>query len=264
MAWIMVRYGWRACFYATSVLPIALAAMWWRWAGTFDRGPGHARALGDVEHASWWGLLKNRNISFLSLSYFLESYIQYIFLLWFYLYLVDVRHFTIVNSGFLTSLPYVVSMITMPLAGHCSDWLSSIYGRMRGRRLIVMTAFCAAAAFLISGASSADAYVAVGSISLAVGLVLSTEGPFWSTANDIAGKHAGAAGGIMNTAGNFAGVASSSLVPVIVSRFGWAGVFVSSAALCLIAGALWLAIRVPEPGWANADLDLNRTEDLSW
>lgn len=268
MAAIMVQRGWRACFYATSVLPLLLAVVWWMWARPFERRPRRhsiPELADEANVGSWWALLKNRNISLLSCSYFLESYIQYIFLFWFYLYLVDVRHFTIVKSGFLTSLPYVVAMVSMPLAGYLSDRLSARFGRMQGRRAVTLSGFAGAAALLLFGAVSRDAYIAVASISFSVGLVLATEGPFWSTATDIAGPHAGAAGGIMNTAGNLAGVASSSLVPVLVQRLGWEGVFVSSAVLCVAAGLLWIVIRVPVPEFRNpSSIEWKEKEDLSW
>ena len=265
IAWLMVRRGWRECFYLTSALPLLLAAAWWKYSGGLERRfPTTAPAASPVQPgASWWTLLKNHDMALLSISYFLESYIQYIFLLWFFLYLVDVRGFTIVNGGFATSLPYVVAMASMPLAGYSSDWLAARYGRGRGRRAVTLTGFCAAAALLLFGADSTTAYIAVASISLSVGLVLSTEGPFWSTATDIAGPHAGAAGGIMNTAGNLAGVASSSLVPVLVREFGWTGVFLSSAALCVLAGALWLLIRFPEARPAIEEQS-ELEGDLSW
>jgi ACS family glucarate transporter-like MFS transporter len=75
---------------------------------------------------------------------------------------------------------------------------------------------------------------------------MATEGPFWSSAIDVSGASAGTAGGIMNTAGNLGGVASTSVVPVLVERFGWMAALATGSALEFIAALLWLLIRVDE------------------
>ena len=250
IAWMMVTRGWRESLYVTAVPPFLLAFIWWRYAGRLaasvpSRLEKRSSDTTGAPVTSWLALLHNRDVTLLSVSYFLESYIQYIFLFWFYLYLVDVRGFALVQSGFLTSLPYVVSGVSMPLAGFLSDRLSERHGRRFGRCVVVLTGFFASAGFLAACAGAPNPWVAVVGVSLSVGFVLATEGPFWSTATDISLRHAGAAGGVMNTAGNLAGVAAASLVPILVRYRGWSSVFVSSSILSAIAGLLWLLIRFP-------------------
>ena len=50
----------------------------------------------------------------------------------------------------------------------------------------------------------------------------------------------------MNMAGNFGGVVSTALMPVLIERYGWTMAFRSAAALALVAAALWMFVRVPE------------------
>ncbi len=238
VSWLMLQFGWRHSFSVIALLPLAVVAAWWHFA---PRPWTPETASG----ASWWTLLRNRDIGVLSVSYFLESYIQYIFLFWFFLYLVDVRGFTILKGGFLTGVPYLVAIVSMPLIGHLSDRLSIRHGKRIGRAGVALGALVTAALFLIAGTLAANPYAAIAGISLSVGFVLATEGPFWATAADLAGPHAGAAGGLMNTAGNLAGVASTALVPVLVSKLGWPFVFYSAAALSILAGLLWLFLRLP-------------------
>ncbi len=133
----------------------------------------------------------------ISASYFLDSYVLAVFVYWFYLYLVDERHFSILKSGAVSSLPWVASLILVPLAGHLCDVLSA----RKGRRV---------------------------------------------------GRHAGTAGGIMNTAGNLGGVASASLVPYLVEHLGWNLALETSALFGLASAALWLFIRVDESDQAAA------------
>jgi ACS family glucarate transporter-like MFS transporter len=75
---------------------------------------------------------------------------------------------------------------------------------------------------------------------------MATEGPFWSGAIDIAGAHAGTAGGIMKTAGNLGRVAPATVVPILVERFGWIPALESGSLLGLVSALLWLYIRVDE------------------
>lgn len=88
--------------------------------------------------------------------------------------------------------------------------------------------------------------LAIAALSLSVGFLMATEGPFWSSAIDISGAHAGTAGGIMNTAGNLGGVAQASLVPVLVQRFGWIPALATGSLLGLVSAMLWLFIRVDQ------------------
>jgi MFS transporter, ACS family, glucarate transporter len=249
ISWLMVHWGWRQALYYTAAVPVLLAIAWWK------RVPGRNAYLQLVSgvstdsprsHRRWFVLLWNPNIWLISFSYFLESYVQYIFLFWFFLYLVDVRGFTLMKGGFLASLPYIISMAAMPTAGYLSDRLAQLWGKRRGRCTVVIVGFVSSALFLLIGAESRNAYVAAVAISLSVGLLLSTEGTFWSTVTDMSREHAGAAAGIMNTAGNLAGVASTALVPVIVQRHGWLSVFISSALLSIAGAAAWLLIRFRE------------------
>ncbi len=242
VAWLMTRFGWRESFYFLAIPPVLLALAWWRIA------PG-GRVQGPEESAGvpWWTPLRNRNVALLSVSYFLESYIQYIFLFWFFLYLVDVRGFTPAGGGILTSVPYLVAIVSMPAAGYLSDRVTRNRGARMGRAWLVLGSFTLAAGCLIAGTLATNPYISVAGIALCVGLVLATEGPYWAAIADVAGPaHAGAAGGIMNTAGNLAGVASTALVPVLIRDLGWTPVFYSAAALAIVAGLLWLALRTPQ------------------
>jgi MFS family permease len=55
----------------------------------------------------------------------------------------------------------------------------------------------------------------------------------------IAGEHAGAASGFMNTAGILGGIASTLLVPVLVQHFGWLAALGSGAVMAIFCSGLW-------------------------
>ena len=249
VAWTMVSLGWRAAFYLCTILAVAIGAAWYTYAT--DRPENHPR-IGEAElkfiqagkppaasrtaTASWWTLLRNRNIALTCASYFLSSYVLFTFIFWFYLYLVDERKFSVLSGGFFTSMPYILALALVPAGGYLSDRL--------GRRFVAMGGFSVAAAALFFGTRAENPYFAIAALSVSVAFLMSTEGPFWSSTIHIAGPHAGAAGGIMNMAGNLGGVASTALFPVLVKHFGWPLALGSGSALAIVGGLLWLMIRV--------------------
>jgi MFS transporter, ACS family, glucarate transporter len=266
MARVMVASGWRMSFYVTSILGFLIAALWWwyardeparhaavnvqelrviaagRWSSTRPRRPADAAE----RHRFHWPLLRNRNMLLISASYFLDSYVLAVFVFWFYLYLIDERHFSILRGGVFSSLPWIAALLLVPTAGRSCDVLSLKYGSRLGRRVVAMTALCLSSVLLLWGARAEEPILAIVVLSLSVGFVMSTEGPFWSSAIDISGAHAGAAGGIMNTAGNLGGVASASLVPILVQRFGWSLALATGSLFGIVSALLWLLIRVDE------------------
>jgi ACS family glucarate transporter-like MFS transporter len=264
MSRLMVAAGWRASFYATSVLGFVIAAAWW-WYATDDPAQHPAvnererrtivagrRPAPDGPHAPGpprravmhWPLLRDRNMLLISGSYFLDSYVLAMFVFWFYLYLVDERQFSILKSGLYSSLPWIAALVVVPMGGRVCDRLSDRYGPRIGRRAVAITGLLVSSALLAWGARAHDAMLAIAALSLSVAFLMSTEGPFWSSAVDISGAHAGTAGGIMNTAGNLGGVASTSLVPVLVERFGWTIALATGSLFGLVSALLWLLIRV--------------------
>ena len=255
VAYLMKNLGWRESFYLTSAFSFAIALVWWVKAR--DRPDQHsevsARELaviqagrssgGPVNASAWLELLKNRNMIFLSLSYFLDSYVMFIFVFWLFKYLMDVRKFSVIGGGWATSLPFIVASCMVPALGYASDRLSARMGTLAGRRVTAMSCLMGAGLLLFAGASASTAWIALAAISLSVGLINSTEGPFWSTAIDLAGHNAGAAGGLMNMAGNFGGVACTTLVPLLVVWIGWPGALASGTVFAILSAVFWLMIR---------------------
>jgi ACS family glucarate transporter-like MFS transporter len=61
-------------------------------------------------------------------------------------------------------------------------------------------------------------------------------------ATDIAGRHAGLIGGIMNMGGQIGGAVTASLTPLIAMHFGWGASFFTAAALAAMGALAWLAV----------------------
>jgi ACS family glucarate transporter-like MFS transporter len=244
---VMVRFGWRAALVASSLPALAVALVWLSVramppvvAGA-DAGPSPSSPAG--------GSLETPSFVLLTASYTLQGYVGYIFVFWFYLYLVDVRKFDLLRGALWASLPWLLSIVSIPLGGAVSDALVKKLGPAWGRRIVPMAGLLGGAGFLSAGARTPDARVAAVCLALATALVLSVEGPFWAAMMDVAGQRSGTAGGIMNMGSNLGGLVSPALTPVLAASIGWENALHVAAALSVVGGLLWLGIgpRSPEP-----------------
>jgi ACS family glucarate transporter-like MFS transporter len=244
---VMVRFGWRAALVASSLPALAVALVWLFVramppvvAGA-DAGPSPSSPTG--------GSLETPSFVLLTASYTLQGYVGYIFVFWFYLYLVDVRKFDLLRGALWASLPWLLSIVSIPLGGAVSDALVKKLGPAWGRRIVPMAGLLGGAGFLSAGARTPDARVAAVCLALATALVLSVEGPFWAAMMDVAGQRSGTAGGIMNMGSNLGGLVSPALTPVLAASIGWENALHVAAVLSVVGGLLWLGIgpRPPEP-----------------
>jgi MFS transporter, ACS family, glucarate transporter len=113
IAWSMVALGWRMAFYLCAALALIIAGLWF-WYAT-DRPAAQVTIA--ISRSSWARLLRDRNILLICASYFLSSYVLFMFIFWFYLYLVDERKFSILSGGMFTSMPYILALIVVPVGG---------------------------------------------------------------------------------------------------------------------------------------------------
>jgi ACS family glucarate transporter-like MFS transporter len=238
LAPIASRYGWREALLVPVAISCAAGLLWWRLA------PRDLPRQATSKAASGLHPLRTPTFWFLFASYFLQAYLGYIFVFWFFLYLVQVRHFDVLNAAAFTALPWVATIFGIPLGGVLSDTAVMRWGSAWGRRVVPLIALTAASIFLVLGARTPSPLVAVASLTVCTVLVLCTEGPFWAAMTQLAGERSGLAGGAMNFGGNIGGLISPTLTPWLADRIGWEQTLTLTAGLAIIAGVLWLGVRV--------------------
>src|SRR5262249_47630291 len=125
----------------------------------------------EAQPTPWRAIFTHPNVWFLMIANFGFGYGVYIFQSWFYLYLVNVRGFSVMQGGVLTTGPFLAVTVLGPTGGVCSDLLTKRYGATVGRRAVAVTGLCLAAACLHLGARAANPYTAVVMLSLGDGFL---------------------------------------------------------------------------------------------
>lgn len=246
---VMLRWGWRWALIA-SALPALVVALIWSRAGNSGLVP-ESRNAGEPPSGAkpdrQGNLLRTRSFLLLTASYTLQGYVGYIFVFWFYLYLVQERHFGMLAGAWVNSMSWILSILSIPLGGFVSDRLAC--GRLDetwGRRIVPMAGMSASGILIALGAHTQNPSFAALSLAMATACVLCVEGPFWATMLGHAGASSGRAGGIMNMGSNLGGLISPVLTPLLASTIGWENALHVAAALALLAAVLWLVIRLDE------------------
>ena len=240
---IMVHWGWRPALLFSAIPALIVALIWLRIREPQSIIPAKetTRSIPDHENGK---SLKTTSFYLLTISYTLQGYVGYIFVTWFYIYLVQERHFGFISGAWMSSLPWVLSILSIPLGGYISDRLiAGKPGPVWGRRLIPVTGMMLSGILIAIGAHTANAIMAAISLALATALILCVEGPFWAMMIQIAGSRSGTAGGIMNMGSNLGGLISPALTPVIASYIGWEKALQVAAGLAVIGAVLWLWIK---------------------
>jgi len=258
VAWLMIHYGWRAAFYATSGIGIVVAIAWY----LFSRDHPHQHPLVNREELAWISqsptesrpnlssenlnftdLLRLRSIWFLTLSYTMLGYVAYIYLSWFFLYLVNVRHFTVLEGSLLGSGPFIAIAVFCPLGGWITDRLTKRHGHSVGRTGVGAAGMFLTSLLIYSGAVAKGPYTAVLILSLGAGILYATVGAYWASTIDFSHKHSGALSGLMNMGANLGGTISPTLTPFIGEKWGWPIALTVAAGAAFLGSLLWFGVK---------------------
>ena len=259
LVWSIIEFGWRTSFAAMSSLGFVLAGLWWWYAR--DNPKDHAsvnageleliqagrkeslRVEGRPESISLRRLLQNRDVLWLTASYFCMNYTFYVVFTWFFYFLVEVREFEMTDAGFITSAQWIAGGIGAVIGGWFCDGFCRRMGLRWGCRLPLIIGGVASAICLIGGIYHPGQTVSIILLVACFFFNQAMEAPYWTTSMAVGGKYSGAVGGAMNTGGNTIGIFNAVLVPWAAYSFGWSFAIASAALFSLIAAALILLVH---------------------
>lgn len=255
IAWIMTQWGWRLSFVVCGALGFGIAALWHL--QSRERPDQHPSINAEelkliaanrattvsVARFPWRRIVAGTNIPALLVANFMLGYVTYIFYTWFFLYLVNVRNFTVISGSYWSTAPFLAMLVGAPLGGAISDWMVRRLGHPWGRRVPVMIAACSSCLLLIAGSRMENPHQAIVALALAAGCNSVAAVSSWALPNDLSEQHSGFLAGITNTATNLGGALSPILTPVLASRFGWVGALDVAAGQMVSIALLWLLVH---------------------
>jgi MFS transporter, ACS family, hexuronate transporter len=166
VVWLMVQFGWRMCFVITGALGFVWLAGWlliYRQPPevlpappTQPRIPGRKLLL----LPQTWGLL---------FAKFFSDPVWWFYLFWLPKYLVEQRHFSMIQMGMLAWLPYLTADLGAFGGGIASGWLiKNGHDPVRARRMALLPcALIMPISFLVPGSSSTMALVLISIVTFA-------------------------------------------------------------------------------------------------
>jgi MFS transporter, ACS family, glucarate transporter len=272
IAWLMSVFDWQRAI-ALSTLPAIVLIVWWAWYGRGTPGEhpavsaaelaelgahAHARVDSSISWRGVWRLVQNRDVLALTVSYVCMNYVFYLLANWCFLYLVQERHFTVLEGGWLASVPPLAAAISSGVGGKLASVFGVRYGVRAGLRLVPLISLPAAGILEIVAVDAGNPYLAVAALALCYFAVELNEGPYWAAIMHIGRADAMAAGGLMNTGGNAGGLIATPIVAYLSGHHAWSQAFLLGTGFAVVSAALWLLIDPTRHAG-----DANRSRPLS-
>ncbi len=260
-AWLVEAFSWPIVFYVNAAIGILWMGLWLAY--STDTPQGHRSVkmeeLQEIERGlvpksqrttvPLRFLLKSSAILFLCLSYMLFGFIAWIFILWFPTYLVEARGLSRMHMGLVGMLPTGASFLGIIAGGVVSDYLlhkgwstRSARARFPGLCVGLSLPFLLGAVTTPSVTQSVTLFVCFYFI-----LSLAVSG-YWSLPLELNPHLVGAISGVMNMAGNCAGIFGPFTAGVIVARTGnWALPFYLVGVLGICCSLIFVFLVSPKP-----------------
>lgn len=270
---VMAIWGWRSMFIIFSVVGLVWAAFWYFWYR--DNPAEYQKKWGGINQAemdlinggksntkkspklAFSKLFRSKNMWALCLAYFCYCYTVWIYFTWLPTYLVEARGFTIVKMGIFASLPLLAGTLGDTLGGWLSDkiWARTKRGKF-SRRVVAISGLLIAAAFMLPGAMTDSAYMAVFMLACSLFGLEMAIGVYWAVCLDVGHEYAGTVSGMMNSIGNLGSALSPLMFGIILQVTGsWVYPFIVASVLLVVGAALWMRVD-PETSVAE-ELGLN-------
>ncbi|MDR3564131.1 MAG: MFS transporter [Negativicutes bacterium] len=270
---VMAVWGWRSMFILFAGVGVVWATFWYFWyrdtptefqsrwgrinqaeIDLINEGKNTSK---DKPKLPFSKLFKSKNMWALCFAYFCYSYTLWIYYTWLPTYLVDARGFTIVKMGIFASMPLLAGTVGDTLGGWLSDKIWAATGRGKfSRRVVAISGLLVGAAFMLPGAMTDSAYLAVFLLSCSVFCLEMAVGVYWAVCLDVGHEYAGTVSGMMNSIGNIGSAISPLAFGFILQYTGsWVYPFIVASVLLVIGAFLWMHVN-PEMSVAD-ELGLN-------
>ncbi|MGV2290119.1 MFS transporter [Trinickia sp. YCB016] len=237
IALLLAMFDWRITFAITGLLGIAWFVVW---QFTFTDSPAahkrvnaaelaHIREGQSARHTDedtaappWRKLLAHRNIWAMCIGFFMINYNSYFFITWLPTYLIKARGLSMMEMGFMASLPLLASIVVEIFAGWASDrvYSSGKLSLTATRKLFLVIGLVMASSIGLA-AFAQSAVMAVVLLTIAKSGTTVAASQVWALPADVAPRNAvSMVAGIQNTVSNIGGVIGPIVTGAIVGATG--------------------------------------------
>jgi ACS family glucarate transporter-like MFS transporter len=235
--------GWEHIFSVMGVIGLVLALVWWRAYFAPSRHPrvtkeeiayikaggaltdvgGEKSKVDDAQIPTRQiarQILTNRMLLGIFLAQYCIATLSTFFISWFPSYLVQERHFSMLQAGFVASLPAVAGCIGGVSSGFVSDWLLRKSGSLSlARKIPITIGLGLSATIILCNYTDVNAIVVAIMCAAFFGKGFGALG--WTVVADTAPKEAiGLTGGLFNAAGSIGGVITPVAIGYIIEGTG--------------------------------------------
>jgi MFS transporter, ACS family, glucarate transporter len=267
IASLMSVMGWQQALLWTSLPAIGLIAVW-AWYGRntprehpsvtatelAEIGPQNTAPVdSSISLRQLLNILANRNVLLLAISYLCMNYAFYLLSNWVFVYLVQERKFSILESGWLAMTPPLAAALGAGIGGLITGALCQRAGDRWGYRLVPLISMPVAALLLLASVAAANPYWAVAGLAVCFAAVELNEGAYWGAAMVVGSGDTMAVSGIMNTGGNLGGIIGIPIVGYLSGEHLWGAAFFIGAGFLVVSALAWLGIAVDHPAGVNVN-----------
>jgi len=268
VSWITQEYGWRDAFLVMGAIGFALVFVWRKvihgpkshpgvnaaelaylekGGALIDMGPSAKAVTEAGSRSSSWNqikqLLGNRMLLGIYVAQHCINVITYFFLTWFPVYLVKERGMTILQAGFVASLPALCGFIGGVLGGVISDYLLKRTNSLTlARKLPIITGMLLSMSIIGCTYVSSPSLVVTLMAFAFFGKGIGSLG--WAVVADTSPKESGGlSGSLFNMFGNSAGISTPIIIGYILQSTGsFDGALLFVALNAFIAMAAYLVV----------------------
>ncbi|MEH7544872.1 MFS transporter [Neobacillus vireti] len=255
---LMLAFSWKIMFFVIGAAGLVVMVVWWfiyRDPSKFELIEINKDEQEEVQvHSTekqigWGSLFKYKSTWFMIFGNFGLVYTMWTFLTWLPGYLVADRGLTILKTGWVASIPFLMGIIGVPLGGIISDYfIRKGYQPIKARKIpLVCGAILAACAVIpipyVSGVNAAITLITIAYFASSV-----PTGVIWTLATDVAPKNMVASLGSIQNFGGFIGAALAPIVTgaIVQATGSFEFVFLIGAVL-LIVSAVSYGVFLKKP-----------------
>ena len=257
---LMLTYSWKIMFIIIGVAGLIVLGLWlyfYRDPEISERiameGQDNAQEIpitSNEKEVKWADLFHYKSTWYMIIGNFGLIYTMWVYLTWLPGYLVTGRGLSILKTGWIAAIPFLVGIIGVPLGGIISDYFIKTkgYAPIQARKIPLVCGAIVAAIAVLPVPYVTDLNTCVALLSLGYFAASVPTGVMWTLATDVAPKNMVASLGSIQNFGGFIGAALAPIVTgAIVQATGSFEYVFAVGSVLLVISAISYGVFLQDP-----------------